>query len=63
ANADADDLAAATAMLRDLGGIEYTAKLAKSYVESAMAHLNAIPPSRYRDLLGFWADYMVNREF
>ena len=61
--AGADDLARATALLRDLGGIEYTAKLARTYVESAMAHLDVIPASRYRDLLGFWADYMVNREF
>lgn len=61
--ASSEDIATATAMLRDLGGIDYTAKLAKSYVESAMANLEVIPPSRYRDLLGFWADYMVNREF
>ena len=57
------DIATATTMLRDLGGIDYTVKLAKRYVESAIENLDVIPPSRYRDLLGFWADYMVNREF
>ncbi|MEO2003203.1 MAG: polyprenyl synthetase family protein, partial [Candidatus Poribacteria bacterium] len=57
------DIAEATTMLRDLGGIDYTVKLAKRYVESAIENLDVIPRSRYRDLLGFWADYMVNREF
>lgn len=57
------DIEKATTLLRELGGIDYTASLAKSYVEKAQEHLAHCPPSKYRDLLSFWADYMVRRTF
>lgn len=50
-------------LLRDLGGVEYTANLAKSYVARAQARLDLVPPSCYRDCLAFWADYMIRRTF
>jgi len=56
-------IAEVTHLLRELGGIEYTANLAKNYVARAQKRLDAIPPSTYRDYLAFWADYMIRRTF
>ena len=56
-------VAETAALLRDLGGIEYTANLAKRYIERALGQLELVPPSEYRDLLRFWADYMIQRSF
>ncbi|HGJ63867.1 TPA: polyprenyl synthetase family protein [bacterium] len=50
-------------ILLDLGGVEYTKQLAKSYIENSISHLDIVPKSKYRDLLLMWADYMIEREF
>jgi len=59
--ATSDQIARATQILVDLGGIEYTQGLANRIVEEAMAHLANVPPSPYRDLLHQWAEYLVDR--
>lgn len=50
-------------LLRELGGIDRTKKLAKAYIKSAKKHLEDIPESKYKDLLSIWAEYMIKREF
>ena len=50
-------------LLRELGGVDYTASVAKRYVERALVRLDDVPASPYRDLLHFWADFMVQRTF
>ncbi|MBM3214881.1 polyprenyl synthetase family protein [Candidatus Poribacteria bacterium] len=62
-SATAADVAEVTALLRDLNGVQYTANLARRHIERARQHLSEIPPSKYRDYLAFWADYMVGRSF
>jgi geranylgeranyl diphosphate synthase type I len=46
-----------------LGGISYTAELARLHINRALTFLEKVPPSEYRDLLGDWAELMINREF
>ena len=58
-----DEIRQTVALLTELGGIEQTRDLARSYVRGAMKYLDSIPPSRYRDLLSVWAEYMIEREF
>jgi geranylgeranyl diphosphate synthase type I len=62
-HADDHDIQQVKNLLRDLGGIEYTKNLARSYIEESLIHLNKLPQSKYRDLLSGWADFMINREF
>lgn len=62
-NATQKQIADATRLLRELGGVDYTANLAKTYIARAQKHLDAIPPSTYRDYLAFWADHMIRRTF
>lgn len=61
--ASPDDVEDVIGLLRDLGGIEHTEALAKHYIHKALPYLDVIAPSRYKDLLLLWADFMVNREF
>jgi len=61
--ASESDIEEAKNLLTDLGGIEYTKKLARSYVEDAIPHLDIIPQSKYKDLLLVWAEYMIERKF
>jgi geranylgeranyl diphosphate synthase type I len=50
-------------LVRDLGAIEYTANLARNYINEAVEYLDGLPPTSYRDLLAEWADLMISREF
>ncbi|MGO8674173.1 MAG: polyprenyl synthetase family protein [Capsulimonadaceae bacterium] len=54
---------ATVALLRDLGGVDRTDQLARSYIRAAIPSLDAIDASQYKDLLVMWADFMVNRRF
>lgn len=56
-----DDIARVTRLLHDLDGIGYTQRLAGGMVDDALENLNALPPSRHRDLLQTWAEYLVAR--
>jgi len=52
-----------TKMLRDLGGIDHVALRARKLIEQAHPYLDQLPSSQYRDLLAYWADYMIQRSF
>jgi geranylgeranyl diphosphate synthase type I len=64
-NSEASDSAVreATALLRDLGAVGTVAERAKLLVSQALDILDGLPATRYRDLLGDWAEYMIQREF
>ncbi|MBI2864536.1 MAG: polyprenyl synthetase family protein [Chloroflexi bacterium] len=51
----------AVAALAELGSITYVQDKALAYVHQAMACLQDIPPSPYKDLLLAWANQMVDR--
>lgn len=57
------DITRAKRLMQELGGIEYTKELARSYVRDSLIHLQKVPQSRYKDLLSLWAEYMIEREF
>jgi len=59
--ATADDVAAATALLRDLGSIEHAQSLARRFLATAQQHLAILPPSPARDLLSAWAEFLFDR--
>jgi geranylgeranyl diphosphate synthase type I len=52
-----------TKLFVKLGGIEHAAELAQKYVRKAIAALEPLPETEYKQLLMQWADYMVNRTF
>jgi len=58
-----DDVKEARRLMRELGSIEYTKELARKYIKESLTHLGKVPPSRYKDLLSLWAEYMIEREF
>ncbi|RME77228.1 MAG: polyprenyl synthetase family protein [Chloroflexi bacterium] len=60
--ASEQEILTAANLLRDLGGIEYTQKLARKYVEEAIPLLDPLAPSHYKDLLIQWAEYLVERK-
>ncbi len=55
-------VADATQLLQDLGGIAYARSLAQSYIGQAHAHLDAVPESGYRRLLRALADFVLERD-
>lgn len=61
--ASSHDVERTKVLLRELGGIESTKKLAVSYIEESLVYLNRLPQSKYRDLLSMWAEFMIEREF
>lgn len=62
-SAPASDILRVTNLLAELGGISYTAALARKYIDRAIPYLATIPSSAYRDLLEAWAQYMIERTF
>jgi geranylgeranyl pyrophosphate synthase len=62
ATATETEVAQTTALLRDLGGIDYTQQLATRMVEDGLNQLSKIAPSQYRDLLSNWAEYLIDRQ-
>ncbi len=61
--ASADDVARATNLLRDMDGVQRAEERAGHHNARALAQLPRIPDGHYKELLKFWADFMVNREF
>jgi geranylgeranyl diphosphate synthase type I len=47
----------------DLGGVEETQALARSYVDRAFEHLDLLPDSKHKDLLAAWGRYLIARTF
>jgi geranylgeranyl diphosphate synthase type I len=62
AAASADDIAALTSLMRDLGVIPYARALSHRFVNEGLAHLNMLPDNEYRRLLARWAAYLIERE-
>ncbi|RME81375.1 MAG: polyprenyl synthetase family protein [Planctomycetota bacterium] len=60
-NAKTNQVQEAVHLLENLGGIDYTRKLANQYIQDALGALEQLPAGRYRDLLKCWADFMISR--
>jgi geranylgeranyl diphosphate synthase, type I len=58
-----DSIADVTNLLRELDVIRYAQDISRKYVDEAVQHLQKIPPSEYKTLLGHWAEYLIDREF
>jgi octaprenyl-diphosphate synthase len=58
-----EDLEAITGLIRDSGGLEYTARMAKAEKDSAVVALGALPASNYRDALAALAEFAVARSY
>ncbi|MBI2908713.1 MAG: polyprenyl synthetase family protein [Chloroflexi bacterium] len=61
-DASPPDIAAATALLVELGGVERAQTLAVTRVENAMRHLNNLPQSAYKQMMIDWGRYLVDRD-
>ncbi len=61
--ASADDIAAVSAFIRDLGVIDYAQDISHRYVNEALAQLATLPDNEHRRLLVLWAEYLIAREF
>ena len=57
-----EQVAEATRLLQDLGGIDYARSLAHDYVAQARLALARVPPGRYRELLHALADFVLDRD-
>ena len=57
------EVAGLVRLLRDLGALRYAQDLSHQYVSAALQHLQGLPASEYRTLLGHWAQYLIEREF
>lgn len=63
AKASDRDIDQAKRLLRELGGIDYTKEIARSYIRESLISLQEVPQSKYKDLLASWAEFMIEREF
>ena len=61
--ANAQAIADASRLIRDLGVVAYARKLSHGYVQEALELLERLPESKYRQLLALWAEYLIKREF
>ena len=58
-----DDLDQITRLIETSGGLEYTARMARSEKDLAVAALGSLPASKYRDALVTLADFAVARTY
>jgi octaprenyl-diphosphate synthase len=58
-----DDLEAITRLIETSGGIEYAARMAQREKDRAVAALQVLPPSPYRDALAALAEFAVERTY
>lgn len=58
-----EGIADVTNLLRELDVIRYAQDISRRYVDEAIQHLQIVPDSQYKTLLGHWAEYLINREF
>ena len=56
-----EDLESIRAAVEASGSLEYTAQLARDFVARAIACLEALPPSEYRDALVELSEFAVAR--
>ena len=59
--AEQGDIEAALEMVRDSSGVERSRQMANEQIDHAIAHLSALPPSEFRDVLESSARYVVSR--
>jgi len=59
----AEDIAAVSTLMRDLGVIDYARERSHQYVKKALGQLAMLPDNEYRRLLALWAMYLIEREF
>ncbi|MEX2160032.1 MAG: polyprenyl synthetase family protein [Dehalococcoidia bacterium] len=57
-----DEVDEARQLLVDLGGVDYTMRIASHYVEDARASLDHLPDSVYKTYLHDWGEYILSRE-
>lgn len=62
ADASASEVERVLAILNSTGACDEVATLARQYVEQALALLEEVPPSEYRELLRAWALFLLSRE-
>jgi octaprenyl-diphosphate synthase len=58
-----DDLGAITSLIERSGGLEYTAAVARRETDSAIAALEGLPASRFRDALAGLAEFGIARAY
>jgi geranylgeranyl diphosphate synthase type I len=58
-----DEIQHVTRLLIDAGGVDHARALSEQYIHNAVSHLDSLPPSRYKELLITWADYIIHRDF
>ncbi len=61
--ASAADVQEVIHLMRELGTIRYAQDISHRYVDEALIHLQALPDNTYRELLGQWAHFLIQREF
>lgn len=57
------ELAFATALVRELGGIDHARNLARTYLDTARKHLDSLPGTPARAWIEAWADFLSDRSF
>jgi len=50
-------------LLKELGSVAYCRARARAHLVEAVGLLESLPPSGYKDLLCFWAESMVERDY
>jgi len=62
-NASESDINQATRLIVSLGGVERAHKIAQDYIDRAIPHLEKLKPSKSRDLLFDWANFLIDRNY
>lgn len=62
-NGDVDNIDQVIDTVESTGGIAYTARAARAAADNALAVLEEVPPSEYRDALAELAEFAVSRSF
>jgi octaprenyl-diphosphate synthase len=60
---EVEELDAITRLIEHSGGLQYTARRAREEKDAAIAALQAVPPSRFRDALAGLAEFAVARTY
>ncbi|MFH0881904.1 MAG: polyprenyl synthetase family protein [bacterium] len=62
ASAGEEDVSQATQAVVSLGAVEFVHQQARDLISKALPKLDVLEPSRWRDLLASWADFMIRRQ-
>ncbi|MDR0507598.1 MAG: polyprenyl synthetase family protein [Dysgonamonadaceae bacterium] len=61
--ASESDIKHVTDLIVDLGGVEKAHKIAHDYIAKALPRLEILKPSKSRDLLFDWANFLIDRDY